>query len=298
MTILSMLLCLNLGIGFFYYQAKAAAVGVSITPLKYDLSANPGEIIHKVVTAINPNDFPIYVLPEFQDFKLEENGITFIPPGVDNPWKMSDWINIQTEPILLQPKEYHDVPFSITIPQNAGAGGHYAAVFFKVVDQGGGQGFGATARVGALILLNVLGEIHKTGEFLEFKTPFFYNKGPVILESRFKNTGTAHYDIQAKVKIYNFLGFKTDEVLSETRFITPQLIRHLKATWEKTWPIGIFKATATISDGEGKEYSKTAWFIGFPYIWASIVLGALIGLFLIFKILTKKFKFKIKIVKG
>lgn len=285
------ILCLFLGINFLFSPTIAqASVGVSITPLKFDLQANPGDVIQKTVTAINPNDVAISVIPEFQDFKMEEMGITFIPPDADNPWKMSDWIEIQTAPILLAPKEYREVPFTIRVPKNAGAGGKYAAVFFKLVNQGGGAGFGATARVGALILLDIQGEIHKTGEFTGFETSFFHNKGPVIFQATFKNTGTAHYDIQAGVAIYNFLGFKKYDIISETRFITPEQIRHLKATWDKTWPIGIFKATAAIADGEGTIYKETVWFIGFPWVWFLVGLAILAALYMAFKFLKKKFK--------
>lgn len=284
-------LCLFLGISFLFNPTIAgAAVGVSITPLKFDLKANPGDVIQKTVTAINPNDVAIFVIPEFQDFKMEEAGITFIPPNEDNPWKMSDWIEIQTTPIKLAPKEYRDVPFTVRVPKNAGAGGKYAAVFFKLVNQEDGAGFGATARVGALILLNIEGEIHKTGEFTKFETPFFHNQGPIIFGAIFKNTGTAHYDIYAKVAIYNFLGFKKYDIVSETRFITPEQIRHLKATWDKTWPIGIFKATAVVVDGEGTAYKQTVWFIGFPWVWFLVGLAILAALYITFKILKKKFK--------
>lgn len=288
-----LLLCLILSIGFLFspfYYTSAKSVGVSITPLKYDISAKPGDVIEQVVTAINPNDFPISVLPEFQDFKLEENGITFIPPDADNPWKMSDWINIQTEPIRLEPKEYHNVPFTITVPENAGSGGHYAAVFFKIVDSGEGEGFGATARVGSLILLNVLGDFRKTGEFIDFQTPIFWNKGPIVFKTSFRNTGTAHYDITAKVSIYNFLGFKKYQTVSETRFITPQVTRYLTAKWEKTWPTGIFKATAVVTDGEGVQHTKTAWFIGFPWVWGLAGLGVLVILYFVFRIIRRKFR--------
>ena len=285
------ILCLFLGINFLFNPTIAqAAVGVSISPLKFDLQANPGDVIEKTVIAINPNDVAISVIPEFQDFKMEEMGITFIPPEADNPWKMSDWIEIQTTPIRLAPKEYHNVPFTIRVPKNAGAGGKYAAVFFKLVNQEGGAGFGATARVGALILLNIQGEIHKTGEFTKFEAPFFNNKGPVVFKSTFENTGTAHYDIQAKVAIYNFLGFKKYNIVSETRFITPEQTRHLKATWDKTWPIGIFKATAAIADGEGTIHKETVWFIGFPWVWFLVGLAILAALYIIFKILKKRFK--------
>lgn len=277
----------------FALTAYAQPIGLTITPLKYDIAANPGETVEKTITVINPNEAPLTVIAEFQDFRVieekGENTIQWLPPDIENPYKMVDWIIINRAPIRLGPKGEATVPFKIKIPRNAGVGGHYAALFFKAELESAAGGIGAVPRVGALILLNVQGNISKTGDFLDFQAPFLVNKGPVKFTVKFKNTGTAHYKIAADIDIKNIFGRKIT-ITSQEKFVYPGTERTIEAEWNKKRPIGIFLARATITDGEGKEYSQSKWFIGFPLKPLLIALGAVIILYYAFRFLRRKFR--------
>lgn len=277
----------------FALTVYAQPIGLTITPLKYDITANPGETVEKTITVINPNEGLLTVVAEFQDFRVieekGENTIQWLPPDIENPYKMIDWIIINQAPIRLGAKGEATVPFKIRIPRNAGVGGHYAALFFKAELESAAGGIGAVPRVGALILLNVQGDISKTGEFLDFQAPFLVNKGPVKFAIKFKNTGTAHYKITANIDIKNIFGQKTT-VSSQEKFVYPGTERTIEAEWNKKRPIGIFRAKATIIDGEGKKYSQKQWFIGFPLKPLLIALGAVIVLCYAYRLLKRKFK--------
>ncbi len=277
----------------FALAVHAQSIGLTITPLKYDISANPGQTVEKTITIINPNEGPLSVVAEFQDFRvIEESGentIQWLPPDIENPYKMIDWIIIDRSPIRLGSKGEATIPFKIRIPRNAGVGGHYAALFFKAELESAAGGIGAVPRVGALILLNVQGDVSKAGELLDFKAPFLVNKGPVKFETIFKNIGTAHYQITANVDIKNIFGRKTT-VNSQEKFVYPGTERTVEAEWNKKRPIGIFSAKVTVIDGEGKEYSQSKWFIGFPLKPLLIALGAVIVLYYAFRLLRRKFR--------
>lgn len=278
---------------FPIFSALSAPLGISITPLKYDISADPGETISRKVSVTNPNDSVLLVVPEFQDFRIVdergENSIQWLPADIENPYKMIDWIIISKEPIRLRPRESADISFQIRVPKNAGVGAHYAAIFFKAVFDSPESGVGAVPRVGALILLNVGGKISKAGELLSFKAPFLVNKGPVKFSVNFKNNGTAHFKTSLDVSIKSIFGLITN-VASQEKFVYPGVERTIEASWEKPWPVGVYFAKARIRDGEGAVYEKSKLIIGFPYKYIVILAVLAYALFRGFKLFRKKFK--------
>lgn len=275
---------------FLFYPSNAsAATGITIAPVKYKLDVERGQVIENAITVANPNDFILKVRAEFQDFKVTEgNNIQWLPGDIENPYKMSDWIRIRQDVITLKPKEELSVPFKIFVPKNATAGGKYAAVFFTGVIEGGGN-IGAVPRVGALVILNVKGDLKKTGNLLSFSGPRFVNNGPVNFTLSFLNTGTTHYETRTDFTVKNFF-WKSGAFASETKFVYPNIKRELNATWDKKALLGIYTVKAKVLDGEGNIYEKSKLVIGFPYIYLLILIGVLAALFYLYRWFKKKFK--------
>lgn len=290
------LLLLALGACFFIVFApnSQANLGITIMPLKIDLSGNPGETLEKEITVSNPNEKdPLTVETEFQDFVVvDEKGepdIKWVPPDIENPHQMIDWIRISRAPITIPPLGKVGVPFKIVIPRNAGVGGHYAAIFFKAAVSSEGGNLGAIPRVGSLILPNVGGEVKKSGEIVKLTSPRIVNRGPVNFVVEFKNTGTAHFKTRADITIRGVLGGKTI-LASQDKFMYPDLTRKLDVEWNKKFLIGPYFVKAEVKDGEGQTHEAKTWFIGFPYLYVLIGIGVLYGLWTLWRILKKRFK--------
>ncbi len=290
LSFLGLSLVLLLGNPSLIYAAQGP-IGVSITPIKWDINANKGEVIRETVTAVNPNDFILKVVPEFQDFRVLENaGIQWIPADVENPYRMVDWINIATEPITLKPKGQTDVPFTITVPKNASVGGHYAAVFFRVVIGPNEANIGSIPRVGALIILNVNGPVNKGGEISQFSVPKFINQGPVKFQLSLKNIGTTHYEPDVEVNIQSIFGPRVKINPEKGRLIYPGVSRTLKTEWNKKYPLGLYFATATFTDGDGANHTKSIWFVGFPWQKVLAIFAILAAIRYLYLYLKRKFK--------
>mgnify|MGYP001565481371 CR=1 FL=1 len=271
----------------------AGPIGITITPLKYIIEANPGESFRKEVTVINPNDFVLNVRPEFQDFKVTgENEIQWVPNDVENPYKMTDWIYINTGTISLKPRGEAKLPFTIVVPQKARVGGHYAAIFFTAVMETEGN-VGSVPRVGALIILNVAGDVKKTGEFVKFSSPLLVGSGPVDFKFTFLNTGTTHYEGGGQVVLRNIFGQKT-VLASEKKFFYPDIKRDIVAQWDKKYPVGLYLVRANINDGIGTQFTKTRILLALPL---KIFLPAL-ALLAILVFGWRMFKRKFKIVRS
>lgn len=291
MTLLKSLLILLFALAPLGAFADQNSIGISITPLKWELSGNKGQVFHETVTAVNPNDFPLKVVPEFQDFRVLENaGIQWIPSDVENPYRMTDWITIQKDPITLKPKEQIDLPFTITVPSNASVGGHYAAIFFRAVVDSSGGSIGSIPRVGALIIFNVNGVVDKSGQVSNFSVSHFIDHGPVVFDLSLKNTGTTHYEPTAQISISNIFGSPTIITPEPGRLIYPGVSRSLKTTWNKNYPLGFYSAKLSFTDGNGTVHTTSTWFFGFPWKYVLMVLLALVVLRYLYLYLRKRFK--------
>ncbi len=147
-------------------------------------------------------------------------------------------------------------------------------------------------RVGALVILNVKGDLKRTGKLIELKGPRFANSGPVNFQATFLNTGTTHYETRLDVSVKNIF-WQSGEFNSQQKFVYPNIDRELTATWNKKALLGIYIAKASVTDGEGNVHERTKVFVGFPYLY---VIG-LVGLALLAYYLKLWFKRKFKIVR-
>lgn len=271
-----------------------AGIGITITPLKYKLEVEQGDRIERTITVRNPNDFVMRVKAEFQDFKVTTgNNIQWIPDDIENPSGLRDWIDISTEVFSLKPGGEITIPFTITVPRDATPGGHYSAVFYTPVleSTSGGGNVGAVPRVGSLIILNVKGDVIKTGELVDFQSPRFIFSGLVPFTFSFLNTGTTHFETEGKVEIKSIFGGKKTVLEARNKFVYPGITREITLVWEKENPLGIFKAKGIIIDDLDNIYSKSRIFIAIPSKIFFTLLAVILVLYAMLRIVKKKFKF-------
>ncbi|TSC90979.1 MAG: hypothetical protein CEN90_706 [Parcubacteria group bacterium Licking1014_17] len=290
--LIKLLFVVVLSLAFLVFLAKHALAeyGVSVSPIRYSFEAKPGSVIEDTLVIINPNDFAIKGETEFQDFKIiEGNDIQWIPGDVENPYKMSDWFDINRNEITLGPKEEVRLPFKVEIPATATVGGHYAALFFKGIIEGGVGSVGVVPRVGSLVLLNVLGEMKRTGQLIGLSVPSFVSNGPIKLTASFINTGTTHYETKADFSIKNFF-WKSADMSSKSVFVYPEVKREVTTEWNNKFPFGVYTAQVSMKDGEGNTYQKSKIFVGLPYKYLLIFLGVVIVLWAGVVWFKKKFK--------
>ncbi|MCC6934720.1 MAG: hypothetical protein IT406_03495 [Candidatus Yanofskybacteria bacterium] len=271
--------------------AAAAPVGVTVAPIRYAVNVDPGASYEDVITVANPNDFVLRVQPEFQDFRVTDgNTIQWVPSDVENPYRMVDWIEIDRSIVTLKPHEEARIPFTIRVPRAATAGGRYAAIFFTAVLNNQGENVGAVPRVGALVILNVNGDLTRTGNLTSLDIPRFVAGGPVSMKVGYLNTGTTHYESNVSVSIRGLIG-KTTVVQGERRFVYPNIERTITAQWSRAFPFGVYRVTATAVDGSGVSQIMERWVVAVPF--RLVIPAALIFFALFFGLRWFRSKFKI-----
>lgn len=309
-------------VAVFGFSYDDQAFALTISPPKIEINSAPGDVVNQVIKLHNEEERDNIFFAEVQNFKargeLGEPG--FIQSEEKDGLSLADWIEISTEPITLSAGERIEIPFKITIPENADPGGHYAGVLFSTTPPGkeiGDASIGISGKLGSLILLRVAGEVQESGILLEFDTEGgtrLFSSKPIQFYARFSNQGNVHLKPKGEIKIKGIFDItSTPDSLAVNEIegnVLPNSVRRFETVWGKAdnkiteenkksffaelknewrnFALGKYQADLTLSYGsEGQQVKKSLEFWVFPW---RIITCLAIGLFILIIIL----KFGIK----
>lgn len=245
--------------------SKPAAAITIIPPSREFLSVNPGETITTKVKLFNETTSAVEMFSSAANFKaMDESGT---PKFIMNvaPEDLASWIKVAPGPFVLQPGEYSEIPFDISVPTNADPGGHFAGILFSpqepnTVDTN--TQVTITTEIGLLVMLRVNGEVRESASVLSFTTEngkLKFNRLPVEFNVRIKNSGNVHVRPTGSITVRNMLG-GTSQVIpvnSSQGAVLPDSVRKFTAAWEK-----------------GAVEGKTNFFKEFGNEWNNFALGS------------------------
>jgi len=264
----------------------AQSTGITISPLTFELTANPGDILSNKLKIYNPTDDIIAVKMEVEDFKpIGETGQVIVAPEEEEEivYSLKRWVEIEPREFTLRPKEQKFVDFTINLPENAEPGGKYGSILATVTGKISKEIIGATVaqKVGALILLTVSGEVREKLIVKEFTAPSFLEYGPVPFVIRFENMGTVHVRPRGFVTITDWRGKKVADVEFAQLNVIPGAVRKIEAVWKEKWLFGKYTATLVGSYGTTNLPFNPPVLIFWVFPW-KIVLGLFLVLILLF----------------
>lgn len=250
------LICLMLVIGGMLAGQIALAEGTSIgiSPLTFELTGNPGDVIENYLKVYNPSDNDtITVKIEVEDIApTGEQGFVRVEPPETETYSLARWIKTEPNELVLQPREEKAVKFTITIPDNAEPGGHYGTVLAGTKGVAGPGLTGATIvkRIGSLVLLTIPGEMKESLAIEGFSAPVYSEYGPINFTAKFENSGTVHAKPSALVTITDFWGRKVAELKLIQGNVLPGAVRKFEVSWDKKFLFG-GRYVATLSGNYG-----------------------------------------------
>jgi len=264
-----------------YAQAR---IGIAISPLTFELTANPGDTLTNKLKVYNPTDSIISIKMETEDFRpYEELGEVKIEPAETETYSLKRWV--KTEPIefTLEPREQKFVDFEILVPENAEPGGKYGSVLASTTGVIGEMpvGLAIGQKVGALLLLTISGEVKENLEIKEFIAPSFLEYGPVPFTIRFENEGTIHVRPRGFVTITNWWGKKVADVEFSQLNVIPGAVRKIETKWDNKRLFGKYTAMLVGSYGTANLPFNPPVLTFWAFPW-KIALGILLVLVLIF----------------
>src|SRR3990167_11281548 len=131
---------LLVGTSFFCFINYAQAV--SISPLTFDISVNPGETVTNYITFFNNDNFKGAYVAEAEDFSaVGEQGNVVIEEDAPAAISAKKWLTFEPNTVEMSPGESKDIKFTLNVPLDAEPGGKYTSILVSTApntDDGGG----------------------------------------------------------------------------------------------------------------------------------------------------------------
>lgn len=297
------------GIGLFAAMlVPQSADALTVSPPWFDFRLNPGDAQLDVINVYNEEEFPITIYPVLKNFTAasDEGGIPKFYPADENPFgqALAPWITVDETPITLEPQKRASIQFAINIPDGeVQPGGHYGVILLSTAPPDIDGGIAIGQQIGALILVNVSGEVREVGRIEEFgyQDPQpWYNHLPVDFFVRFENSGNTHLRPVGNLFIKNWWGRQVAalEVNEAFSSVLPNSIRRFLFGWQvnevsadatelerewKNFALGKYTATLVLNYGaENKIVTEQRVFYVWPRRLLSILgIAVVIGSFLL-----------------
>jgi len=175
-TYISVFAALVFWLGFNDVAAQGGS-RITVSPLNFELTANPGDTVTNTVRISNPGSSAITIQMEVEDFAVVgEAGQVVVEPAETETYSLAGWVQVTPDLFTLRPGEHQIVEFSVQVPVNAEPGGHYGSILASTI-AATGEGFTGAAfaqKVGSLVLLSVSGEVVEELNVKEFTGPGFF----------------------------------------------------------------------------------------------------------------------------
>ena len=115
-----------------FRPVMGAGFAAAVSPPRFELKGNPGEVLRDHVDIQNPENEPATFLLRTADWSMNEEGsATFYPPELQ-PGSCRPWTRIERHKILVSPRGSKRFRFEIAIPKDAPAGECRLALMIEV----------------------------------------------------------------------------------------------------------------------------------------------------------------------
>jgi hypothetical protein len=278
-----------------FFARAQESLSMTITPPLFQIVASAGDVWQSSVKVVNTNDYDITVFASVVDFGSigEEGHAQFIPILADenvNPHSLAKWITLPAEGVAVPRGQSAKIPFTVTVPNGAEPGGHYAAILIgthPIGERTKGASVSVSSLVSSLLFMRVPGDIREAGDIREFTTTKnVYSDLEAAFVMRFENKGNVHVLPQGVITITNMWGKERGiiPINEATDFgnVLPNSTRKYEFSWKGDYSIfeaGRYKAIATLVFGADarQSVSRTTYFWFIPIVPMLLILGGLLG---------------------
>ncbi|MEN9920932.1 MAG: hypothetical protein RL538_825 [Candidatus Parcubacteria bacterium] len=270
-----------------------SALSFSVSPTIFDMTGVPGQTWQSTVRIINANPYELRIYVDMASFvpKGESGAPRFIPLSEipADQQALAKWITTEKE-VIIPPEKTIELPFTITLPQDAAPGGHFAAFMISTKPpevEGEVPNVQTSQVITSLVFLRVSGDVRESSSVRSFRTSsYILSKPEATFELRIENKGNVHVQPQGEIEIYNMWGQKrgTIPVNQQTLFgnVLPNSVRKYSFTWNGEWSptdIGRYTAVATLGYGLDEKqfmHADTAFWI-IPWKFLLLIFGVVGG---------------------
>lgn len=215
------------------HAQETSTYDVTVTPVFFDLTTNPGSTVTERIRVRNNTSSPINVKVEVKKMTGDENGeLTFTD---DNSNNSLSWVKINDESITLSPLEFTNIPFQIEVPAEAAYGYYYGISLNQTGSSTNSTGAALSGAATVPILLNVRKDGAKAEIKLnEFNVDSFINDTlPVNFDVKLENIGNVHVRPTGNIFISGMgkENITSIDINPGGAAIIPNTVRSFTASW-------------------------------------------------------------------
>ena len=293
-------------LALFPFSASAQneeSLSMTLTPPLFQVTQAPGGTWASNLRIVNTNNFDLIVTATVQDFRPdgESGNALFGENAKGSPTDthlMSGWMTVPAGNIVVKRGTTGEIPFTISVPENADPGGHYAAILVGTSPTAkiNGSGAGISSAISSLFFLRVPGDVVEEGGIRDFYAEQSVVQSPdTRFVLRFENRGNVHLVPEGSIVITNMWGKERGSIsinkVNTFGNVLPGSTRKFEFDWHgeaNPFEFGRYKALATIVYGEDgrKTVFRETYFWVIPWKQTiPIVLGFIsFGWFLMWSI--------------
>lgn len=240
------------------------------------ISLTPGQTYSGVVKISNPSgsSADVTFAASVSPYNVTDQYYTADLATRSNFSQIVDWVDLPSPTGTIAPNSTAEIPFTITVPADAPAGGQYATIVISqspdsAVADGGVSNVVSMA---SIIYADIAGETTHSGEVLDTSLPGFSFTTPVPISTTVTNTGNVHETAYVTLSIVNnFTGERIfpakDQPDTFSEVIMPESTRLIVRQLSDLPALGAVSVTQTISyNGTESTFSSTlilcpVWFL-------------------------------------
>ena len=282
---------------FQFASAQISGDGLTISPPILELETKPGKTYNQIIKITNPTNNLIEVYPQVMNFRASgEGGEPAFYPATEEEanFSLAQWIKFNQSKVALTPEQVVEFNYSIEVPADAEAGGHYGVIFFATqppkAEEDQSQ-ISISSMIGSLILAKVPGTIIEKGFLESFKANRIYLKLPATFQVRISNLGNVHFKPRGDITIKGMFGGESDKIqLNQARGnVLPDSIRKFEEKWNpEKIIIGRYTADLRVVYGESEKTLDGQVVFWVLPLWFLLALGGLIISIIVLIIIIKK----------
>lgn len=268
---------------------------ITITPPKIEVTLSPGEKAEGTFGIINDSDIDMNFVTGVYDFIVTDTNGTpeILPSGTltSNKYSGASWIAIDPITFTVKQHQRFDANYYIQVPNDAAAGGHYAALIYQPVTSPNQASTGThiQSQIATLVLITVKGTVKEFAQVTKFHAPSFLEYGPVHITTQIRNLGDLHITPKATIAIKDVFGrtVMTSD-LDQKNIFPGNNARTYENTLGNTLMIGKFTASLLGSYGSSGSLPLFATITFWVFPWRIGVMSILILLVIILGLLLLK----------
>lgn len=255
-------------------HAQSSALGLTVSPLRAELSISPGTVQKQALRVSNVTDTSMSVQLTNEEFSV-------INPDYDYSFNedsaIQDWVRFSQTTVELEPGESKVISYDIAVPLGTEPGGTYISIFASNDLEKDLGAISSRQRIGILLYITVDGDVTRAGNLLSLSHPWIVG-GPSDWSVSVQNQGTAHFRSRYSAELFTLFGNNPVAKMEGDALVLPGTVRRVTESLPVPEFPGIYKAVYNIGLGDQPAYSDTRYVTYIPvWLWASVVAGLVIA---------------------